>query len=103
MSKEKAIKHINTIKSYITCIHEDLSEGKKINPFGLAYKFAIQECDKALKELEEWYENLEAISICVTYDSYMYYRIRNWKFFVAFNHTSNMGNNRKYYITGESN
>ena len=53
MSKEKAIKHINTIKSYITCIHEDLSEGKKINTFGLAYKFAIQECDKALKELEE--------------------------------------------------
>ena len=53
MSKEKAIKHIKTIKSYITCIHEDLSEGKKINPFGLAYKFAIQECDKALKELDE--------------------------------------------------
>lgn len=53
MSKEKAIKHIKTIKSYITCIHEDLSEGKKIKPFGLAYKFAIQECDKALKELEE--------------------------------------------------
>ena len=103
MSKDKAIKHIKTIKSYITCIHEDLSEGKKIKPFGLAYKFAIQECDKALKELEEWYENLEAISICVTYDSYMYYRIRNWKFFVAFNHTRNMGNNRKYYITGESN
>ena len=23
------------------------------------------------------YENLEAISICVTYDSYMYYSIRN--------------------------
>ena len=56
MSKEKAIKHINTIKSYITCIHEDLSEGKKINPFGLAYKFAIQECDKALKELEDLYD-----------------------------------------------
>ena len=53
MSKEKAIKHIKTIKSYITCIHEDLSECKKIKPFGLAYKFAIQECDKALKELEE--------------------------------------------------
>ena len=29
MNKEKAIKHIKTIKSYITCIHEDLSEGKK--------------------------------------------------------------------------
>lgn len=29
MSKEKAIKHIKTIKSYITCIHKDLSEGKK--------------------------------------------------------------------------
>ena len=53
MSKEKAIKHIKTIKSYITCVHEDLSEGKKIKPFGLAYKFAIQECDKALKELED--------------------------------------------------
>ena len=53
MSKEKAIKHIKTIKSYITCIHDDLSEGKKINPFGLAYKFTIQECDEALKELEE--------------------------------------------------
>lgn len=53
MSKEKAIKHIKTIKSYITCIHEDLSKGIKINPFGLAYDFAIQECDKALKELED--------------------------------------------------
>lgn len=29
MSKDKAIKHIKTIKSYITCIHEDLSEGEK--------------------------------------------------------------------------
>ena len=29
MNKEKVIKHIKTIKSYITCIHEDLSEGKK--------------------------------------------------------------------------
>ena len=53
MSKEKAIKYINTIKSYITCIHKDLSEGKKIKPFGLAYKFVIQECDEALKELED--------------------------------------------------
>ena len=53
MSKEKAIKHIKTIKSYINCIHEDLSEGKEIKPFGLAYKFTIQECDEALKELEE--------------------------------------------------
>ena len=53
MSTEKDIKHIKTIKSYITCIHEDLLEGKKINPFGLAYKFAIQECNKALKELED--------------------------------------------------
>ena len=41
MSKEKAIKHIKTIKSYINCIHEDLSNGIKINPFGLAYKFTI--------------------------------------------------------------
>ena len=38
MSKEKAIKHINTIKSYITCIHEDLSEGKK----NKAFRFSIQ-------------------------------------------------------------
>ena len=53
MSKEKAIKHIKTIKSYINCIHDDLSEGKEIKHFGLAYKFAIQECDKALKELEK--------------------------------------------------
>ena len=53
MNKEKAIKHIKTIKSYITCIHEELSECKKIKPFGLAYKFAIQECDKALKDLED--------------------------------------------------
>ena len=53
MSKEKAIKHIKTIKSYINCIHEDLSEGIEIKPFGLAYKFTIQECDKAIKELEE--------------------------------------------------
>ena len=53
MSKEKAIKHIKTIKSYITCINKDSSEGIKINPFGLAYKFAIQECNKALKELED--------------------------------------------------
>lgn len=53
MSKEKAIKDIKTIKSYITCIHEDLSEGKKIKPFGLAYKFTIQECDNAIKELED--------------------------------------------------
>ena len=53
MSKEKAIKHINTIKSYITCIHDDLSEGKEIKPFDLAYKFAIQEYDKIIKELED--------------------------------------------------
>ena len=53
MNKEKVIKHIKTIKSYITCIHDDLSEGKEINPFGLAYKFTIQECNKAIKELEE--------------------------------------------------
>ena len=53
MSKEKAIKHIRTVKSYITCIHNDLSEGKEIKPFGLAYKFAIQECDEVIKELEE--------------------------------------------------
>ena len=53
MNKEKAIKYIKTIKSYITCFHDDLSEGLKIKPFGLAYKFAIQEYDKVLKELEE--------------------------------------------------
>ena len=53
MSKEKAIKHIKTIKSYITCIYNDLSEGKEIKPFDLAYKFTIQECDEALKELED--------------------------------------------------
>ena len=53
MNKEKVIKHIKTIKSYITCIHDDLSEGKEIKPFGLAYKFTIQEYDKAIKELEE--------------------------------------------------
>ena len=58
MSKEKAIKHIKTIKSYINCIHEDLSNGIKIKPFGLAYKFAIQECDKALKELEDDYDKI---------------------------------------------
>ena len=52
MSKEKVIKHIKIIKSYITCIHDDLSEGKEIKPFGLAYKFAIQECDEVIKELE---------------------------------------------------
>lgn len=49
MSKEKAIKHIKTIKSYITCFHDNLLEGKEIKPFGLAYKFVIQECDKILK------------------------------------------------------
>ena len=53
MNKEKVIKHIKTIKSYITCIHDDLSEGKQIKPFGLAYKFTIQECDEAIKELED--------------------------------------------------
>ena len=53
MSKEKAIKHIKTIKSYINCIHEDLSNDIKIKPFGLAYKFIIQECDKAIKELKD--------------------------------------------------
>ena len=52
MSK-KVIKHIKTIKSYINCIHEDLSNGIKIKPFSLAYKFAIQECDKAIKELKD--------------------------------------------------
>ena len=52
MSKEKAIKHIKTIKSYINCIHEDLSNSIKIKPFGLAYKFTIQECDEVIKELE---------------------------------------------------
>ena len=53
MSKEKAIKHIKTIKSYINCIYENLSEGRKIKSFGLAYKFTIQECDKAIKELKD--------------------------------------------------
>ena len=53
MSKEKVIKYIKTIKSYINCIHEDLSNDIKINPFGLAYKFIIQECDKVIKELED--------------------------------------------------
>ena len=53
MSKEKVIKHIKIIKSYINCIHEDLSNGIKIKPFGLAYKFVIQECDKAIKELKD--------------------------------------------------
>ena len=53
MSKEKAIKHIKTIKSYINCIHEDLSNSIKIKPFGLAYKFAIQEYDKTIKELKD--------------------------------------------------
>ena len=33
MSKEKAIKHIKTIKSYINCIHEDLLNDIKIKPF----------------------------------------------------------------------
>ena len=95
MSKEKAK----------ICIESALSEFGLYESLGIRdyLKYAYDNMLKALKELEEWYENLEAISICVTYDSYMYYRIRNWKFFVAFNHTSNMGNNRKYYITGESN
>ena len=53
MNKEKVIKHIKIIKSYITCIHDDLSEGKEIKSFGLAYKFTIQECDKAIKELKD--------------------------------------------------
>ena len=53
MSKEKAIKHIKTIKSYINCIHEDLLNGIKIKPFGLVYKFTIQECDKTIKELKD--------------------------------------------------
>ena len=53
ISKEKAIKHIKTIKSYINCIHEDLSNDIKIKAFGLAYKFVIQECDKAIKELKD--------------------------------------------------
>ena len=53
MNTEKAIKHLTTIKSYINRIHEDLSNDIKIKPFGLAYKFAIQECDEVLKELED--------------------------------------------------
>ena len=54
MSKEKAIKHIKTIKAYITCLHADLLKGKKkIKPFGFAYNLAIQECDKAIKDLED--------------------------------------------------
>ena len=95
MSKEKAK----------ICIESALSEFGLYESLGIRdyLKSAYDNMLKELKELDEWYENLEAISICVTYDSYMYYRIRNWKFFVAFNHTSNMGNNRKYYITGESN
>ena len=52
MSKEKAIKYIKTIKSYITCLHLDLLNGK-IKPFGFTYNLAIQECDKALKKLED--------------------------------------------------
>ena len=95
MSKEKAIVHINNVSKIIGSKRIKLSEGMAIH---------IQnELVLALKELEDWYENLEAISICVTYDSYMYYSIRNWKSFVTFNNTSNMGNNRKYYITSESN
>ena len=46
------IKCTINITSYINCIHEDLSNGIKIKPFGLAYKFAIQECDKIIKELK---------------------------------------------------
>lgn len=53
MSKEKAIKHIKTIKAYITCLHADLSKGIKIKPFGFAYDLAIQKCNKALKDLED--------------------------------------------------
>ena len=53
MSKEKAIKHIKTVKSYINCLHSDLLEGIKIKPFGLVYNFIIQECNDAIKELEE--------------------------------------------------
>ena len=34
-------------------IDELISEGKEIKPFGLVYKFTIQECDEAIKELEE--------------------------------------------------
>ena len=95
MSKEKAK----------ICIESALSEFELYESLGIRdyLKSAYDNMLKSLKEFDEWYENLEAISICITYDSYMYYRIRNWKFFVAFNHTSNMGNNRKYYITGESN
>ena len=95
MSKEKAK----------ICIESALSEFGLYESLGIRdyLKSAYDNMLKSLKEFDEWYENLEAISICITYDSYMYYRIRNWKFFVAFNHTSNMGNNRKYYITGESN
>ena len=95
MSKEKAK----------ICIESALSEFGLYESLGIRdyLKSAYDNMLKSLKEFDEWYENLEAISICITYDSYMYYHIRNWKFFVAFNHTSNMGNNRKYYITGESN
>ena len=107
MSKEKAIEKIQysamQIASVYACSVIFDEKTKVIEGRQKVLEKAIVNLHDALKELEEWYENLEAISICVTYDSYMYYRIRNWKFFVAFNHTSNMGNNRKYYITGESN
>lgn len=40
MSKEKAIKHIKTIKAYITCIHADLSKGKKNKTFRFCIQFS---------------------------------------------------------------
>ena len=35
------------------CLHTDLENGIKIEPFVFAYRFTIQDCDEVLKELEE--------------------------------------------------
>lgn len=52
MNKE-TIKLVKSIKAYIMCLHTDLENGIKIEPFGFAYRFTIQDCDEVLKELEE--------------------------------------------------
>lgn len=52
MNKE-TIKRIKSIKAYIMYLHTDLENGTKIEPFGFAYRFIIQDCDEVLKELEE--------------------------------------------------
>ena len=81
MSKEKAIEKIQyavmQVASVYACSAIFDEKTKVIEGREKELEKAIVNLHDALKELEDRYENLEAISICVTYDSYMYYSIRN--------------------------